>query len=297
VGDCTGQPEDPQNSGGSDDGSSNSDDNSTDDNSGSDDGQSDDTPTTDDSTNEPTDSSTDDNSPDDSPTDETPTDETPTDETPTDEAPTDETENGCGPNRRQSLDEAFAANDANDDGVLAEDEVSAEIWERIGAADADGSGGVSLEELTNAITAHRPGRGHRHTANLFDRFDANDDGLLTADEVADALWERILAADTNGDGSITPDELATLRRAHSPLNRVFALLDDNGDGGITPDEVTERLWERLSEADADGDGSVTAEELRDLVTEHIPPIPPIRIARQVVERVERAVRNQIRRRG
>src|SRR4029079_515545 len=96
----------------------------------------DDNPTTGDgSTNDPTDTSTDDDSSDNS--DNSPTGDTPDDQ-PTDDDGTDSA-GGCGSDhhRPQSLGDAFAAHDTNNDGVLTAEEVSAEVWERIGIADTD----------------------------------------------------------------------------------------------------------------------------------------------------------------
>ena len=43
--------------------------------------------------------------------------------------------------------EAFNTIDSDDDGLLIETEVSGRLWSKISEADADASGGVSLEEL------------------------------------------------------------------------------------------------------------------------------------------------------
>ena len=44
--------------------------------------------------------------------------------------------------------------------------------------------------------------------------------------------------------------------------RLFQKFDQNEDGALTSDEVPEKLWTRISKADADGSGGVTKEELK-----------------------------------
>ncbi|MFM7113836.1 MAG: EF-hand domain-containing protein, partial [Planctomycetota bacterium] len=41
---------------------------------------------------------------------------------------------------------------------------------------------------------------------IFDRFDADSDGALTADEVPAGMWLRLRMADQNGDGKVTREE-------------------------------------------------------------------------------------------
>ena len=44
-------------------------------------------------------------------------------------------------------------------------------------------------------------------------WDANEDGVLTRDEVSERMWNRLNRFDTNGDDSIDPAELeATTER-------------------------------------------------------------------------------------
>jgi len=48
---------------------------------------------------------------------------------------------------RPSFDRLLDAFDANDDEVLAKDEVPSRVWERLSQADADGDGSVTREEF------------------------------------------------------------------------------------------------------------------------------------------------------
>lgn len=92
------------------------------------------------------------------------------------------------------------------------------------------------------------------------RFDANDDCALSAGEVPDGVWERLVQADADGDGLVTAEELAATRAEHtaqSPLAR----FDGDSDGILTIDEVPSAIWERIVRADVNGDGVLTAGEL------------------------------------
>ena len=41
---------------------------------------------------------------------------------------------------------------------------------------------------------------------IFFRFDANDDDILSEDEIPPRMWLRLSMADENGDGRVTRDE-------------------------------------------------------------------------------------------
>ncbi len=52
-----------------------------------------------------------------------------------------------------------------------------------------------------------PRRGPPDVDKIFERFDANEDGKLTSDEVPERPWKRISEADANEDGAVTKEEL------------------------------------------------------------------------------------------
>jgi len=56
---------------------------------------------------------------------------------------------------------------------------------------------------------HRPGR-PRSVEGTFLRFDADDDGKLTRQEVPPWLWPRLSSADADGDGAVSRDEMRNL---------------------------------------------------------------------------------------
>jgi Ca2+-binding EF-hand superfamily protein len=108
-------------------------------------------------------------------------------------------------------------------------DASGRVFQRI---DANGDGVISKDEIVAA-------RDRR-----FQRLDKNRDGMIDRDEVdaaRDAIMDRADAAqarlgnawrrmDANGDGKVSEEEF----RASTPL---FDLVDRNGDGKLSADEI------------------------------------------------------------
>jgi Ca2+-binding EF-hand superfamily protein len=146
-------------------------------------------------------------------------------------------------------------------GILLALTAAGAAWAQ-GRPDAGGNGSISRQQWLNAAGAR------------FDRLDANQDGVLTPDELtrgrrnAPPGGRSISRMDTNGDGQISADEF---RAAHpqAPAD-LFTKLDTNKDGQLSPDELRgmraqaaaamrQRLVERL---DTDHNGSVSLAELQ-----------------------------------
>jgi hypothetical protein len=126
---------------------------------------------------------------------------------------------GCDDSPPSPIADLLARADANEDGGLTKDELPSQLWDRLSSADTDGDGSITLDELI-AFTPERGPHSPRHDGNgggdAFDRFDQNDDGLLTEDELPERLWDRIAPADTDGDGALSAEELTTYRPAPPP---------------------------------------------------------------------------------
>lgn len=91
---------------------------------------------------------------------------------------------------------------------------------------------------------------------MFQRFDADRDGALTADEVPGQAWDYLSAADADEDGKVTQAEVGLLA-----ATRIISNFDENEDGELTADEAPAFMWEHLKSADADKNGSVSAREV------------------------------------
>ncbi len=115
----------------------------------------------------------------------------------------------------------FARMDTNGDGAFTADEVGAR-WERLQAADGNRDGRVSRDELQSArasgalrMGGHGRGRGRGHGggggAGFLQHFDRNGNGALEVSELPPRMAERMGAADTNRDGTLSPAELQAHR--------------------------------------------------------------------------------------
>ncbi|MEL7267084.1 MAG: dockerin type I domain-containing protein, partial [Planctomycetota bacterium] len=175
---------------------------------------------------------------------------------------------------RQSL---FDVLDDDQDGLIGNDSLAGRILQRYADADTNDDGAISFEEFDAAVPAvrdliHRP-HGLRGALpgvlqmllridvdQLFSSADANNDGVLTADEVNRRFLFAAgrLISDNDGDGTISLEEAtAALTRAR---RIAFDLRDTDGDGAITQAEVRDRVWAKLSDADMNDDAAVSFEE-------------------------------------
>ena len=97
---------------------------------------------------------------------------------------------GDGQVTRQEFDDAHAANFAD--------------------ADANGDGRVTLEEFT----AYRERRRAERMEAMFQRFDANGDGAVSVEEFGPNATNRFDALDQNADGVVTQQEVAQAMWKH-----------------------------------------------------------------------------------
>ncbi|UPY39201.1 hypothetical protein [Sediminicoccus sp. KRV36] len=110
----------------------------------------------------------------------------------------------------------FELLDANRDGRITFEESWTFVTTRFATADADRSGGLSIEEFAtlrvrpaNAPTP-RPehaARMEQGRAAMFRALDADRNGQVTLVEIRPAVEARFRAADANGDGAVVREEL------------------------------------------------------------------------------------------
>jgi len=137
---------------------------------------------------------------------------------------------------------------------------------------ATGDGGKQVEQTDGKRFAHMGergergwGRGHgghrggeRRAERLFERFDVNEDGVITEAEIEEVRSLNFASADTDGNGEISLEEFkaAFMERSNDRMVRTFQFLDSDGDGTVTreeADQVANRMFNRL---DRDGNGTV-----------------------------------------
>ncbi len=120
-------------------------------------------------------------------------------------------------------------------------------------------------------------------AELFDKLDANKDGVVTSDEVPDdkqSIFERLLrVGDANGDKKLSKDELVAGLKKAAPQaeagrpaagppggfaniapKAIFERLDKDSNGKIEKDEIPERMKENIGRVDGNSDGAVDLAE-------------------------------------
>ena len=106
----------------------------------------------------------------------------------------------------------FEEIDANSDGKITQEEIDAHAAARFAAADTNGDGSLSADELLARLEEQRAERLKRSADRMIERRDANNDGVLSADEMTPRNSERLFSRlDANNDGEITKEEADAAR--------------------------------------------------------------------------------------
>jgi Ca2+-binding EF-hand superfamily protein len=111
---------------------------------------------------------------------------------------------------------------------------------------------------------------------MFERWDANSDGVVTRAEVEQNAAERARkhfdSLDADGDGTLTKAEVEQAHEQHRAAVREkaedrFTSADTNGDGSLSKAEAEQgmpHVARRFEQLDTNKDGALSAEELRSL---------------------------------
>lgn len=167
----------------------------------------------------------------------------------------------------------FEVMDVDGDGMISARELRTAI-KALKTLDTDGDGNISLEEASPMRGPGSPGgpggpggRGGDPNA-MIDRFmeqDANGDGKLTIDEVDERMGRMLQGADTNQDGAIDRAELeAAMQNMRGGPGFGGGRPGGPGVGmgsGFGPMGDADSMTKQVMAADQNGDGVISANEL------------------------------------
>ncbi len=112
-----------------------------------------------------------------------------------------------GEGRGRMMLEMFDTIDANKDGNITEAEFEAHRTAEFTAADTNGDGMLSSDELAQQHLARMSAKAAERSARMIENLDDNGDGSLSLDEMYQTVRERGFARmDRDDDGTISKDE-------------------------------------------------------------------------------------------
>jgi len=85
-------------------------------------------------------------------------------------------------------------------------------------------------------------------------------GGMTLDQFLARQTNRIMAADTDGDGKVSRAEMAAMAKNGRDPSRRFGAMDSNHDGLLDVGEIRDALTRRFRRLDRNGDGMLTPDE-------------------------------------
>jgi Ca2+-binding EF-hand superfamily protein len=127
-----------------------------------------------------------------------------------------------------------------------------------------GPGGMG-HGMGHGGSGHHGAKGMRHMIKRFaERYDANDDGKISQEEINTnrTEWHKKFDTDGNGTLSLKEFEALWLEAKRQRMVRAFQRLDEDGDAAMTLEEYLEPLSDAVERWDRNGDGVLSREDRR-----------------------------------
>lgn len=95
-----------------------------------------------------------------------------------------------------------------------------------------------------------------------ERFDVNEDGQITKEEVTTVTAEKVKTFDANGDGALSLEEYKALwtDAMNERIVRSFQFHDPDGDAQVTLEEYSDTFDKLFARFDRNGDDTIVADE-------------------------------------
>ena len=109
---------------------------------------------------------------------------------------------------------------------------------------------------------HGMHHGRRHQM-MMERYDANNDGKLTQDEINSNREAWLKEFDANNDGKLSLDEFKQLwlKARAERIVRAFQRFDRDGDAGVTIEEYQRPLADLVERMDRNNDGALSKDDM------------------------------------
>jgi len=123
-------------------------------------------------------------------------------------------------------------------------------------------GGTAVAVQADARGPH--GKSFDRAEWLFERYDANQDGKITKEEITAARKASLTKYDADKDGQLSLDEFQGLFNEimRHRMVRMFQKLDRDGDAKVSEAEIARRVDRMMAHLDRNDDGEIERGDLK-----------------------------------